>query len=104
MERFTVGITGMVDVAGFVLEGLAVNIVALIKLENIDVAAVISPLTFFFGNLFPVIPDNTGVFLDVLRGEKSFASNLGSPYPNKNLHSALMVTSAPALPQPPAQF
>jgi hypothetical protein len=35
---FAVGITGMVDVAGGVLEGLAVDIVPCIKLEQVGIA------------------------------------------------------------------
>jgi hypothetical protein len=59
----------MVDVAGFVLEGLAVDIITVVKLEDIGVAAGRSPVTFFFGNLFPIIPNNPGSCLDILCGE-----------------------------------
>ena len=69
LESFTVWVTGMVDVAGFVLEGFAVDIIMIVKLEDIGVAAGRSPVTFFFGNLFPGIPNNPGVCLDILCGE-----------------------------------
>jgi len=65
----TVRVTGMVDVAGFVPEGCAVDIIMIVKLEDISVAAGRSPVTFFFGNLFAVIPNNPGVCLDILCGE-----------------------------------
>ena len=37
---FTVGVTGMIDVAGFVLEGLAVNIVMVVEFEDILIALI----------------------------------------------------------------
>ena len=39
-QDVTVGITGMVDIAGFVLQGLAVNIIAVIEGKNVLIALI----------------------------------------------------------------
>ena len=39
-QDVTVGVTGMVDIAGFVLEGLAVNIIAVVEGKNVLIALV----------------------------------------------------------------
>jgi len=36
-ENFTVGVAGMVNIAGFVFQGLAVNIIAVIEIKNVRV-------------------------------------------------------------------
>jgi hypothetical protein len=38
LRDVTVGVTGMVDIAGFVLEGLAVNIITVIECKNVLIA------------------------------------------------------------------
>jgi hypothetical protein len=42
-QDFTVGVTRMVDIAGFVLQGLAVNIIAVIEIKNVSVPLRESP-------------------------------------------------------------
>ena len=37
-QNFAVGVTGMVDVAGFVLQGFAINIVAVVEFKDILIA------------------------------------------------------------------
>ena len=49
----TIRVARMVDVAGFVLEGLAVNIVPVIEIKNVRVALHESPQAFCFGNPRP---------------------------------------------------
>jgi hypothetical protein len=39
-EDFTVGVTGMVDIAGFVFEGLAIDIIVVIEFKDILIALV----------------------------------------------------------------
>jgi hypothetical protein len=51
--NFTVGITGVVAIAGRIPKDRAINIIAVIEGENIDIALGETPGTFGFRNLFP---------------------------------------------------
>lgn len=72
-QDVTIRVARMVDVAGFVLGGLAINIVAVIEIKNVGVALRDSPQAFGFGNPRPDVLNNPRPFFDLLGGKQSFA-------------------------------
>jgi len=87
---FTVGITGMVDVAGFVLEGLAVDIVLFSELEKVGIAFGESPRAFFLGNPRSNVLNNASGFLNILCSKQTFACNARHANPDTNFHGLLL--------------
>ena len=61
----------MVDVAGSVAENIAINVILSAEGKNIE--------------SFPYIPDNPGVFLNILEGKQSLSCNTRFP----NLYTGL---------------
>ena len=77
----------MVDVPSCVLQGFAIDIVALIEGKNIGVALGESLGTFFFGNLLPNVLNDPGTLFDLLCCEESLASNPRWTHTYLHLHS-----------------
>jgi hypothetical protein len=82
----TIGITGVVDIAGGIPEYLAINIRAVIEGKNIDIALRYSLRTDIFRNLLPDVLKNPGRWLDFLRGKETETRNRGLMHPNTHLH------------------
>jgi hypothetical protein len=70
-----VGITGVVAIARRVPEARAINIIALVESENIDIAVRQAPGTFGFGNLFADVGEYPGPLCDLLGGEEPEPGN-----------------------------
>ena len=87
----TVGGTGMVDVAGFILEGLAVDIVPFSELEKIGIAFGESPHAFFLRNPRSDVLNNPRTFVDILGGEQSFACDARRANPDTNFHGMVVL-------------
>jgi hypothetical protein len=68
-QNFAVGVTGMVDVAGFVLQSLAVNIIAVIEGKNVLIALIEALSGFFLRNPLPNVLNDPRAFFDMLGGE-----------------------------------
>jgi hypothetical protein len=74
-QDITVGVTGMIDVAGFVLERLPVNIVAVIEMKNVRVTLRESPQAFFFGNSGSDVLNDARAFFNILCGKQPLSGN-----------------------------
>ena len=82
----TIGIAGVVDIAGGVPEDLAINIVAVIEGKNIRIALGQAPGAFVFGNLLADVGKNPGPVFDVLRGKEPEACNTRFMHPDTYFH------------------
>jgi hypothetical protein len=71
----TIRVARMVDVAGFVLEGFAVNIVAVIEIKNVGVPLRKSLQAFFFGNPRSNVLNDARAFLNGLCGKQALPCN-----------------------------
>jgi hypothetical protein len=89
-QDFTVGLTGMVDIAGFVFQGFAVDIVAMIACNNVLIALIKAFGGFFLGNSLPNVLNNPRAFVDILSGEQSFARNARHTNPDAHFHGILL--------------
>src|SRR5215831_7129028 len=89
-QHFTVGVAGVVDRAGFVLQGLAVDIVAIIEFKNVLIVLIEAFGGFFLGNLSTNVLNNPRAFFDILGGKQSFACNARRANPDANFHSSLL--------------
>ena len=97
-QNVTVGVTGVVDVAGFVLQGFPINIIAVVEGENVLIALVEAFGGFVLGNSLPDVLNNPRAFFDILSGEESFACDARRTDPDPNFHTALSLvpdTEAP---------
>jgi hypothetical protein len=65
-QDFTVGVTGVVDIAGFVLQRFAIDIVAMIKFHNIWIVLRQAISGFFLGNSLPNVLDYPRTLFDIL--------------------------------------
>ena len=71
----TVGGTGMIDIAGGILDKFAVDVEAVVQGKEIDIALIQADLSFLLGNLFPDILDNPPAVWDLLGRKESRARN-----------------------------
>jgi len=71
----------MVDVAGFVSEGLPVNVIALIQRKDIDIPFCQAFVAFCFGDLLAGVLDDASALFDGLGGKESPACNRGCSNP-----------------------
>jgi hypothetical protein len=97
-QHFTIGITGVIDGAGFVFEGLAIDIVAVVEFKNVLIALRETFGGFVLGNSLPDVLNNPRAFFDMLRGEQPFACNTRCAHPDTHFHTALSLvpdTEAP---------
>src|SRR5206468_10900532 len=78
--------TGMVDVAGLILQRLAVDVVPVIERKHIGVALGESLHTFFFGNLGANVLNDPSTLLNILGCEKSLSGNPRRTHTYLNLH------------------
>src|SRR5262249_31436073 len=85
-DSFAVWITGMVDVARLVLQRFAINVIALIKGEDVGIAPGESLGTFFLGNPCATVLNDPLHFLNVLGCEESLSSNPRRTNTYLNLH------------------
>ena len=76
----------MVDVAGSVAENIAIYVILSAEGKNINIPLGYALATFGFRNSFPYIPDNPGVFLNILEGKQSLSCNTGFPNLYTNFH------------------
>jgi len=83
---YTIRRTGMVDVAGSVAEHSAINVILSAEGKNIDIPLGYALGTFGFRNSFPYIPDNPGVFFNILEGKQSLSCNTRFPNLYTNFH------------------
>jgi len=86
---FAIWVTRVIDVASFILQGLAVNIIAVIEVKDILVSLTQAFNRFFLGNSLTEVLNNPGALLNRLGSKESFAGNAGCPNPNSNLHALL---------------
>lgn len=77
----TVRVTGMIDVAGFVSEGLPVNVIALIQRKDIDIPFCQAFVAFGFGDLPAGVLDDASTLFDGLGGKESPTGNRGCSNP-----------------------
>src|SRR4030095_2911406 len=73
--RATVGLTRMIDVAGFIAECLPVNIIALVELKDIVIPLAQAFVTFCFGNLLARILDDASASCDRFGRKEAPACN-----------------------------
>ena len=85
----TVGITGMIDVAGFIAVCLPVNIIAVIELKDIVIPLAQASVAFGFGNLLTCVLYDPGAACDMLRCKEAFACNIGFADPEQRRHGIL---------------
>jgi hypothetical protein len=62
-QDVTVGVTGMIDIAGFIFEGLAVKIIAVIEDKNVLIVLIEAFGGFCLGNPLPDVLKNPRAFL-----------------------------------------
>ena len=74
-DDVTVGVTGVVDIAGFVLQGLAINIIAVIAFKNVLIPLREAFGGFCLGNSLTNVRNNPCSFFDLLSGKRTFACN-----------------------------
>jgi hypothetical protein len=77
----TVGVTGMVDVAGLVSLCLCVNVITLIERKDIDIALYQALVAFHFGNLLACVLDDASAAFDRLGGKESPSRYSRFPHP-----------------------
>jgi len=68
-------VAGMIDVPGFILERLPVDIPAGVEGKDIVIASGKAFRAFFLGNFLPPVWDNLGVLGDILRRKESLSCN-----------------------------
>lgn len=91
----TVGITGVVDIADFIFESLAVDIVAIIEFKDTLIALMELVGGFFLGNSSTNVLNNPHPFFDMLRGEQSFPGNARRANPDTNFQGVGVLSLNP---------
>jgi len=71
----TVRITGMVDIAGGIVERLAIDSRAVIQMKDVGIARGAAAYALVGRNLFPNVRNNLGPLGDILRRKESLSSN-----------------------------
>jgi hypothetical protein len=85
----TVRITGMVDIAGRIVERLAIDGKAIIQMKDVGIACGAAAHALMGGNLFPNVRNDPGALCDILRRKESLASNARWPHTELYLHSRM---------------
>jgi hypothetical protein len=93
----TIQATGMVEVTGFVAEGLAIDIPAGVEGKDRGVASGKAFSTVVFGNLLPTVRDPPGALGDILRRKETLACHARASYPDQNPHHRLLVNPSPVI-------
>ena len=82
----TVRITGVIDIPCFVLRGLAINVVMVVKEKDVGIPLRDAPRRFLWRNLLPEIRENSRAFGDILRGEHALTVYAGFSNAEPNRH------------------
>src|SRR5262245_325395 len=82
----TVRLAGMVDVACRIVQGLAINGIAVIQVKDVDIACGATARALLAGNFFPAVSHNPGPLGDSLRRKESLTSNTRWTNTYLNLH------------------
>ena len=82
----TVRITGVIDIPCFVLRGLAINVVMVVKEKDVGIPLRDATCRFLWGNLLPEIRENPPAFGDILRGENTLTVYAGFSDAEPNRH------------------
>jgi hypothetical protein len=88
----TMRVAGMVDVPGFILERLPVDIPAGVEGQDRVIATGKAFRAFFLGHFLPPVWDHLGVLGDILRRKESLSCNARATYPHGNFHPPLLLT------------
>src|SRR6266446_936813 len=72
----TVRITGMVDIAGGIVECLAIDSRAVFQMKDVGIACGAAAYALVYRNLFPNVRNNPGPLGDILRCKESLSSNV----------------------------
>src|SRR5262245_5428259 len=73
--HFAVRIKGELEIAGGIVERLAIDVIEFIQFKNVGIPGCGSLGAFGFGNLVTPILDNPGAFLDLLGRKESLPVN-----------------------------
>ena len=88
----TMRVAAMVDVPGFILERLPVDIPAGVEGQERVMASGKAFRAFFLGHFLPPVWENLGILGDILRRKESLSCHARATYPHGNIPPHLFLT------------